>query len=183
MGHKKRKIERLERRRRLALERKKKNQKTIIVVMLVLVVVVSLAIFLMIRDGTTENIQKSEPTQPPPSQTDTDVSIALSEITTDAKFYTHDADGVIVKYFAIEGSDGNVHVAFDACDVCYGAKKGYTKSGSDMQCINCGNRYAISGLGTENTGGGCWPSYLPMEIDGDDVVIQISDLEAKSWMF
>ena len=58
MGHKKRKIERLER-RRLALERKKKNQRTIIVVMLVLLVVVSLAIFLLIRDCTTEDIQKS----------------------------------------------------------------------------------------------------------------------------
>ena len=41
----------------------------------------------------------------------------------------------------------------------------------------------INSLGTENTRGGCWPSYLPMKIEGDDVVIQISDLEVKSWMF
>lgn len=184
MAHKRKNFDRLER-RRLALEQKKKTQKTIIVVMVCLAIIVSVAVFLMTGNDTNDIIQKteSESEQPTIPETGTEVKIPLSKITTDANFYTYDADGTIVKYFAIKDSGDNVHVAFDACDVCYGAKKGYTKAGSDMQCINCGNRYAISGLGTENLRGGCWPSFLPMNIDGDDVVIQISDLEAKSWMF
>jgi uncharacterized membrane protein len=182
MGHKNRKAERLER-RRLALEHKKKNQRTAIVLMVVLAAVVSVTIYFVISDTNTENIQKSESIQPPPPQTDTEVKISLSEINTNAKFYTYDADGVTVKYFAIRGSDGDVRVAFDACDVCYNAKKGYTQAGNDMQCINCGNRYSIDGLGTENLGGGCWPSYLPIEVNGDYVHIKISDLENKRNMF
>jgi uncharacterized membrane protein len=184
MGHKRKNFDRIER-RKLALEQKKKTQKTIIVVMVCLAIIVSVAVFFMTRNDSNDIIQKteSESEQPQLPDTGNEIRIALSKITTDANFYTYDADGTTVKYFAIKGSDGNVHVAFDACDVCYGAKKGYTKSGSDMQCINCGNRYAINGLGTENTRGGCWPSYLPMKIDGDDFLIQISDLEAKSWMF
>jgi uncharacterized membrane protein len=184
MAHKRKNFDKLER-RKLAFEQKKKTQKKIFVVLVCFAVIVSVAVFLMTRNDTNDIIQKteSESEQPPLPETGNKIRIPLSQITTDVKFYMHDADGTSVKYFAIKGSDGNVHVAFDACDVCYGAKKGYTKSGSDMQCINCGNRYAINGLGSENTRGGCWPSYLPMNIDGDDVVIQISDLEAKSWMF
>lgn len=179
---KNRKAEKLEK-RRLALERKKKNQRTAIGFLIVLVVVVSITIIFVINDTNNVEIDKSGSIQPPPPQTDTEVKIPLSEITTSAKFYSYDANGITVKYFALKGSDGDVRVAFDACDVCYGAKKGYTQAGNDMQCINCGNRYSIDGLGTENIGGGCWPSYLPIEVKEDSVYIKISDLEAKRFMF
>ena len=52
-----------------------------------------------------------------------------------------------------------------------------------MQCINCGLEFSISGLGTENTGGGCWPSFIDKTTVDDQLVIKISDLEAKSFMF
>jgi len=107
----------------------------------------------------------------------------LSEISDNAEFYNYNADGVIIRYFAVKGSDGDVHVAFNACDICYDRKKGYRQVGEVMQCINCGNEYIIAGLGTENIQGGCWPSYLPVNIDEDNVVIAISDLENKRYMF
>ena len=34
-----------------------------------------------------------------------------------------------------------------------------------MVCNNCGNKYPIDGLGTENKNpGGCWPGYLPSTV-------------------
>lgn len=131
--------------------------------------------------GTDTN-QNTNP-NPPSSQNETEVRISLSDLITTAKFYVYDSKGISIRYFAVKDSQGNVHVAFGACDVCYEAKKGYTQSGTVMQCNNCGKEFSIASIGTANTGGGCWPSYLPMKIDGNDVVIKISDLEAKNFMF
>ena len=116
-------------------------------------------------------------------QNETDVRISISDVSTSAKFYSYDSNGVTVRYFAVKDKQGNVHIAFDACDVCYEAKKGYKQDGDVMQCINCGKTFSITSIGTDNTAGGCWPSFLPMNIDGNDVVIKITDLEAKSYMF
>jgi uncharacterized membrane protein len=116
-------------------------------------------------------------------QNETDVRISISNVSTSAKFYSYDSNGVTVRYFAVKDKQGNVHIAFDACDVCYEAKKGYKQDGDVMQCINCGKTFSITSIGTDNTAGGCWPSFLPMNIDGNDVVIKITDLEAKSYMF
>jgi uncharacterized membrane protein len=171
--------------RMLELECRRKKTKTTMTISFVLIAVlipgIYFAAFISGNEGT--EVTKVTETQPPPLQTGSEVKIPLSEIDYGAKFYSYDADGVKIRYFAVMGSDGNVRVAFDACDVCYYAKKGYRQIGDVMHCINCGNEYPINGLGTEDIYGGCWPSYLPMRIDGDDVVIEISDLEGKRYMF
>jgi uncharacterized membrane protein len=118
-----------------------------------------------------------------PDQTATEVQIPVSDIGTTATFYSYDSSGVTVRYFAVKDKQGTAHVAFDACDVCYEAKKGYRQNGDVMQCLNCGKTFSITSIGTENTVGGCWPSYLHMNIDGNDIVLKIVDLEAKSYMF
>lgn len=111
------------------------------------------------------------------------VIIPLSEITTSVKHYTHNVGGVNVKYFLVKGTDGTVRSAFDACEVCYQSKKGYTQVGSDVRCNNCGLMFSIDGLGSKNKGKGCWPAYLPHEISGENVVIKKSDLEAGAYLF
>lgn len=133
------------------------------------------------KDNTTPDDNTNYDTAP--QQNDTEVRIPLSDIGTTATFYAHESDGVTIRYFAVKDAQGSVHVAFDACDVCYEAKKGYKQVGSDMQCLNCGKQFAITSIGTENTVGGCWPSYLDMNIVGNDVIIQKTDLEAKTYMF
>lgn len=138
--------------------------------------------------GCTSNPQNNNnsntnTSNPPPQQNETEIRIPTSDISTTAKLYSYDSNGVSVRYFAVKDKQGNVHVAFDACDVCYEAKKGYKQNGDLMQCLNCGKTFSITSIGTENTAGGCWPSYLPMNIDGNDVVIKIADLESKSYMF
>lgn len=111
------------------------------------------------------------------------LEIPTSDVSDDARFYNIDADGVEVRFFAVRGSDGKVRVAMDACDVCYDQKKGYRQEGNDMVCNNCGNRYGTDGIGTKNLKGGCWPSYVPINIQDDNVLIKASDLKAKRYMF
>ena len=51
-------------------------------------------------------------------------------------------------------------------------------------CNNCGNHYAISGLGTKNLrGGGCWPGYLPSKVEEGNLVIKTQDLETGRYRF
>jgi len=117
------------------------------------------------------------------SEPDDKVKIPTSEVTTAAKWYTYDSDNVRIRYLLAKGTDGKIHLGTDACDVCYKNKKGYRQDGAVMTCNNCGQTFAINSLGTQNTSGGCWPSYIPMKIEGDFVVIQKSDLDAKRFMF
>jgi uncharacterized membrane protein len=104
------------------------------------------------------------------------IKIQFSQITKEVQFFTYDDDGVTIKYFAVLSSDGQPRTAFDACDVC-GGYKGYTQVGADIKCNNCGKVFSIDGLGTKNTGYGCWPSYLPNKIIGNDLVIKVSDIQ------
>ncbi|MGZ4943657.1 MAG: DUF2318 domain-containing protein [Halobacteriota archaeon] len=110
-----------------------------------------------------------------------ELKIPVSSITNTLSFYTYQSNGTTIKFFAVKGTDGNVHVAFDTCDVC--GPKGYTQSGSDVVCNNCGKHFAINSIGTANVNGGCWPSHLSMSINGDSVVIKTSDVVAKESAF
>jgi uncharacterized membrane protein len=108
------------------------------------------------------------------------ITIPLSDISENAKWYEYEG----IKYFIVKTNEGDIKTAFDACDICYGSKKGYSQQGDFMICNNCGNKYPISGLGTENLrGGGCWPGYLPIEIEDGNVIIKISDLEKGRYRF
>jgi uncharacterized membrane protein len=109
------------------------------------------------------------------------VKIPLSSISKTLSFYTYDSNGTAIKFFAVKGTDGNVHVAFDTCDVC--GPKGYKQSGNDVVCNNCGKHFAINTIGTANVSGGCSPSHLPMSISGNSVVIKTSDLTTKESAF
>jgi hypothetical protein len=111
------------------------------------------------------------------------IQIPTSEITTNAKWYPYDSDGVEIRFFAVTSNDGEVHIAFDACDVCYEEKKGYRQEGIQMTCNNCDQTFLIKAIGSENLKGGCWPSYLAMTEDDDYIIIKISDLEEKKYMF
>lgn len=113
----------------------------------------------------------------------TALQIPTAEVTTDAKWYPYDSDGVVIRFFCVRSNDGEIHVAFDACDVCYEEKKGYRQEGIQMTCNNCDKSFPIKAIGSENMAGGCWPSYLPMSIEDDYIIIKISDLEEKKYMF
>jgi len=115
---------------------------------------------------------------------DGEFKIPLSDISENAKWYEYQSDDVAIRFFVVKASDGSIKTAFDACDVCYRNKKGYRQEGNYMVCNNCGRRFLINSLGTENKNpGGCQPGYLPNKIDGQYLVIKTSDLENGKWRF
>ena len=129
--------------------------------------------------GTTQQTKGSTSIQ----HNDTTVFIPLADLSTTATFFSYDANGVTIRYFAVKDAQGDAHVALNACDVCYPEKKGYTQVGDVMQCLNCGRQFVITSIGTVNTEGGCWPSYLPITTNGSMATIKIADLVNKQYMF
>ncbi len=111
------------------------------------------------------------------------ISIAIADLTTEAIWYSFEAQEVTVYYFALLGEDGTPHVAIDACDVCHGAKKGYSQDGEWMVCNNCGQEFHVDDIGDENQSGGCNPGFIPVEITDTHVLIEPEMLEASSWYF
>lgn len=118
-----------------------------------------------------------------PLQEGNNLIISESSLNTKAKFYSYTDNNVDIYFFAIKGTDDEVHIAFDACDVCYGQKMGYSQDGTNMVCNNCGNVFSIYGIGTENLQGGCWPSHLPVVINNGEISMTISDVVLKRYMF
>jgi len=121
----------------------------------------------------------------PQAQAKSDViSIPVSDITETAKWFEYESSGATIKFFAVNAGDGSIKTAFDACDVCFSSKKGYRQEKNTMICNNCGNKYPIDSLGTENKkGGGCWPGYLPSKVIGDNLVIEKSELDKGGYRF
>jgi hypothetical protein len=104
------------------------------------------------------------------------VRLPAAGITTEAAFFTTDANGTTVPFFAVRDAAGRVHVALDACQVCAQAKKGYVQQGDHMQCRNCGKTFAIAKITEMGGSGGCHPISLPSTTAGDAIVVKRSDV-------
>jgi uncharacterized membrane protein len=92
-----------------------------------------------------------------------------------AKFFSFTtADKVNVQYFILKSSDGVIRAAFNACDVCWRAGKGYSQSGDYMVCENCGRRFISTKI--NEVQGGCNPAPLKRTITGDQVIIAVPDI-------
>ena len=83
-------------------------------------------------------------------------------------------DGITVNYFVLKSSDGVIRAAFDACDVCWPAGKGYYQSGDVMICRNCGRRFAS--VKVNEVKGGCNPAPLNRTLKDGNVILQVADI-------
>lgn len=111
------------------------------------------------------------------------VTIAVAKVSDgSAHFYRLSEGGKDLNFFIVKGSDGVIHTAFDACDVCFKEKKGYLQAGDQMQCKNCNQKFAIARIGA-TSGGGCNPSHLPARIDAKNVSISVADLKTGARFF
>jgi uncharacterized membrane protein len=89
-------------------------------------------------------------------------------------FQLDTTDGVSIRYFVVKSSDGVIRAAFDACDVCWPAGKGYYQEGDHMVCRNCGKRFAS--VKVNEVKGGCNPAPLERKTVGDNLVIRVRDI-------
>jgi uncharacterized membrane protein len=136
-------------------------------------------IFVMAQRGEKEPIAAS----PSEGRVSADTVIYDKTLFDDgkARYFSHAAsDGITVKYFILKSSDGVIRAAFDACDVCWRAGKGYAQQGDTMVCRNCGRRFAS--VLVNEVKGGCNPAPLARAVEGDTVIIRIADiLEGKQY--
>jgi len=130
------------------------------------------------------NISGSSPvatTSSPAAKTATQVTFPASLFDDGkARHFQHVAGSFTVKYFILKSSDGVIRAAFDACDVCWPAGKGYYQDGDVMVCRNCGRRFAS--VLVNEVKGGCNPAPLIRNVENGKVVIQVKDiLEGKQY--
>lgn len=111
------------------------------------------------------------------------VTIQVSQVSDGkAHFYKYADAGKEIGFFVVKGTDSALHVAFDACDVCFQEKKGYFQEGDAMVCRNCNKKFATNRIGKANNGG-CNPSHLDFTQSGGNIVIKTNDLAAGSRFF
>lgn len=99
-----------------------------------------------------------------------------------AHYYRLVDGGKNIDFIVVKASDGSFRTAFDACEACFEAKKGYEQKGNMLVCKNCNMKFAIDRLGPSATGG-CNPSYLPSTSDGKNIIIKATDLQAGGKYF
>lgn len=161
----------------------KKKQKNFIVTA-GLIIAILISIFILNKFVISN--EKKNPTEYENIQASGNDIILEKSAVSDGNFhyYSHYIDGVSLKYFVVVDQYGEVHTAFDACEVCFDAKLGYLREGDYAKCQNCGLTFSIYGLGTENVDrGGCWPGYLPHTLEGNDIKVRTRDLEKGSYLF
>ena len=91
-------------------------------------------------------------------------------------FCKFEDSGKEIAFLAVKASDGSYKTAFDACDSCFKAKKGYEQQGDKLNCKNCNQKFAIGRLGPNATGG-CNPGYLPHQFGNSTITIKLSDIK------
>ena len=98
-----------------------------------------------------------------------------------ALFLASEAGGRRIHYFALKSSDGQFRAAFDACDVCFRANRGYRQEGDRMVCNQCGQ--AFPSVKVNDVKGGCNPAPLERKVDGEHLVIRKGDIAAGAAYF
>lgn len=111
-----------------------------------------------------------------------EVRIPLAEINDgSAHFYSFKGRGKDINFFVLKSSDGVIRAAFDSCDVCYREKKGYRQEGDRMVCNNCGQQFPSVKI--NELRGGCNPAPLERSIEGEYLIVKVSDIGVGGFYF
>lgn len=115
-----------------------------------------------------------------------DIEIKLEDLATDsAAFLNYDIDGTEIGLLAIRDDARNIYTAFNTCQVCNGSLKAYfEQKNGRLVCQNCGNKFAISSIGSSAMG--CNPITITDEYvtkTDKGIVISKEFLEANKELF
>jgi len=86
-------------------------------------------------------------------------------------------------FFIIKAPDGTYRAAANACEVCFGAKKGFTQVGDLIKCENCGTTYTKDQIAVIK--GGCNPRPISSNVPviNGQLTINLADIEATANLF
>jgi len=99
----------------------------------------------------------------------------------DVKFYRYTVGKRTVVFLVARTNDGQLKTAFDACITCYPHRKGYACESGRVVCVYCGTAFELEELGVGR--GNCVPIQIKHTIDGNDVIIDRSTIEAGARWF
>ncbi|UCD89757.1 MAG: DUF2318 domain-containing protein [Desulfobacterales bacterium] len=160
----------------LGNERKSRIPLIIACVCMVLITGSVLAFYSLSKKGTVAG------TEPSTMMTDTSVVYPASLFDDGkARHFIYKYQDITIRYFILKSSDGIIRAAFDACDVCWRAGKGYYQQGDYMVCRNCGRRFAS--VLVNEVKGGCNPAPLNRGMSKEKLVIQVKDIIAGQQYF
>ena len=149
----------------------KRSRMPLVVGILGVILIAGAAVFYL----TQNNVNTSVVTSAPTPGHNTSVSFPASLFDDGkARHFEHVSGNLNIRYFIIKSSDGIVRAAFDACDVCWPAGKGYYQEGDYMVCRNCGRRFAS--VLVNEVEGGCNPAPLNRALNNGKLVIQVKDI-------
>ncbi len=148
-----------------------KTRLPLVVAVIGAVVIVAAAIFMVHRGGPVQSATAVAP--PAAGQTAVAFPLDLFE-DGKARHFEHRDGNFTIRYFILKSSDGILRAAFDACDVCWPAGKGYYQEGDFMVCRNCGRRFAS--VRVNEVKGGCNPAPLNRSVQNGQLVIQVKDI-------
>ena len=150
----------------------KKNNKPLLIAVIGAVLLAGAAAFYVTQGGDSGTATASTPV----ASTSTMVSFPVSLFEDGKARHFEHVDGKFnIRYFILKSSDGIIRAAFDACDVCWPAGKGYYQEGDHMVCRNCGRRFAS--VLVNEVQGGCNPAPLIRSVDNDKLIIQVKDIQ------
>jgi high-affinity iron transporter len=103
------------------------------------------------------------------------VRVPIAEVSdSNLHFFSVNIEGKEVRFIVIR-KPGGWGTALDACLICGPA--GYRQEGSNVVCRNCAAAIYIPSIGDT---GGCNPVGVHSRVEGDSLVIQVSDLTHAS---
>src|SRR5580693_8451273 len=107
------------------------------------------------------------------------VSIPLTQVQDgDLHRFSAQESGTTVRFWLYQKPDGKIATVLDACEIC--GAVGFYKGPNGVVCKNCA---APINPQSDGMPGGCNPVPLKAQVTSDAVIIQETDIAAKSRMF
>ncbi|MGD8257762.1 MAG: DUF2318 domain-containing protein [Desulfobacterales bacterium] len=175
---KKKNQNKIEAKKAVVLGTEQKNRLPLIVVIAGVILIAGAAVLYVKQSGSDTAATASTPL----SSTRTAVTFPASLFEDGkARHFEHVDGKFTIRYFVLKSSDGVIRAAFDACDVCWPANKGYYQEGDYMVCRNCGRKFAS--VLVNEVKGGCNPAPLKRTVDNGKLVIQVQDIQEGRQFF
>lgn len=132
--------------------------------------VASLAVILALTaDFIYAQVNAAPPPARPVQAVNNRVRIPLSQVQDGSMhLFTLTANGQSIRFMVIKKPNG-YGTALDACLIC--GAEGYRQEGQNVICRHCASAIYIPSIGQK---GGCNPIGFPSQMEGDDIVIDVS---------
>ena len=151
-----------------------------LIVACVCIILIAGSVLIFYSQSRKDTVAEAEPMKTAPDITVVSYPINLFD-DGKARHFDYKFQSTTVRYFVLKSSDGIIRAAFDACDVCWPAGKGYYQQGDYMVCRNCGRRFAS--VLVNEVKGGCNPAPLNRKISENKLVIHVKDIKQGQQYF